>query len=47
MKNIVQNIASLSKKYDVLHDVLGFTKPTQREREHDEFSVDNQTKETS
>ena len=42
MKNIVQNIALLSKKNDVLHDVLGFRKSTQKQRP-DMLSVDNST----
>ena len=42
MKNIVENIASLSKKYDVL-----VSESPPRDREHDKFSVDNQTKEIS
>ena len=51
MKNIVQNIASLSKKYDVFTRCFRFQKAHPEteidEDEHDKFSLDNKTKETS
>ena len=50
-KNIVQNITSLSKKCDVSTRIFRFQKAHTEteidEDEHDKFSLDNKTKETS